>query len=117
MFYIKERTENGEVKFDITDENVFTTCPGCGGEHQVDLAGVFDEDEKIDLFGTAVYCEACSKKMAGMPRRDRDNFDAKMDQLMEHFLDTTNRDGPNSPEAKAAGERLKTALKEGKRYG
>lgn len=110
MFYIKEQTDNGEAHFNITDENVYTMCPGCGCERQVDLAEVFPDGE-IDLFGTAVYCEACSKKLTGAPQQDGNCFETAMDKLMGGFLDAANTTGsPNSAEAKAAGELLKNGL-------
>ena len=63
MFYVKEQLNDAmEVYIEINDENVFCHCPMCGTEIQVDLAEVF-ADEEIDLFGTAVFCDACSKKV------------------------------------------------------
>lgn len=61
MFYVKSQiNEDAYIKIDITDENVFCTCPKCGSEVLVDLAEVF-QNEEIDLFGTDVYCTECSK--------------------------------------------------------
>ena len=69
MFYVKERLNDAvEVNVEITDENVFTRCPGCGDEVCVDLAELFGGDEDCDLYGTAVYCEECSRKI-----RNRDS--------------------------------------------
>ena len=63
MFYVKaEIAEGVAIRAEITDENVFTTCPDCGVEHQVDLADMLDEEGRLDLFGTAVCCAACSEK-------------------------------------------------------
>lgn len=65
MFYVKEQLNDAlEVSTEINDENVFCRCPYCGSEVQVDLAEVFAEDE-IDLFGTAVLCNNCSRKLMG----------------------------------------------------
>lgn len=65
MFYVKEQLNDAmEVSIEINDENVFCHCPRCGTEMQVDLAEVF-ADEEIDLFGTAVMCDSCSKKIMG----------------------------------------------------
>ena len=65
MFYVKEQLNDAmEVSIEINDENVFCHCPMCGTEIQVDLAEVF-ADEEIDLFGTAVMCKNCSKKLMG----------------------------------------------------
>ena len=65
MFYVKEQLNDAmEVSIEINDENVFCRCPRCGTEIQVDLAEVF-ADEEIDLFGTAVLCDSCSRKLIG----------------------------------------------------
>lgn len=65
MFYVKEKLNDAlEVLVEINDENVFCRCPHCRSEIQVDLAEVFQEGE-IDLFGTAVLCNTCSKKVLG----------------------------------------------------
>lgn len=63
MFYVKEKI-NGTVavSVEINDENVFCTCPGCGCEVNVDLSEVFSDGEG-DLYGTAIYCDECSKKI------------------------------------------------------
>ena len=64
MFYVKERLNDAvEVNVEITDENVFTRCPGCGDEVCVDLAELFGGDEDCELYGTAVDCEECSRNI------------------------------------------------------
>lgn len=63
MFYVKAKLSDAvEVTVEITDENVFTRCHGCGDEVSVDLAELFSDGEG-DLYGTAVYCEECSRKI------------------------------------------------------
>lgn len=63
MFYVKEKLSDAvAVSIEITDENVFTRCPGCGDEVSVDLAELFSDGES-DLYGTAVYCDECSRKI------------------------------------------------------
>lgn len=63
MFYIKTKLPDGKmVKTDVTDENVFTHCPECGKEISIDLAELFSDSES-DLYGTAVYCDECSRKI------------------------------------------------------
>ncbi len=63
MFYVKEKlTDAVEVSIEISDENVFTRCPGCGDEVSIDLAELFSDGES-DLYGTAVYCDECSRKI------------------------------------------------------
>lgn len=65
MFYVKEQLNDAlDISVEINDENVFCRCPHCGSEVQVDLADVFHDGE-IDLFGTAVLCDRCSKKILG----------------------------------------------------
>ena len=56
MFYIKA---NG-IKTSIKCDNVFTYCPACGKKHYVDLFEILTGGG--DLYSTAVYCLACSKK-------------------------------------------------------
>lgn len=63
MFYVKEKINDSvEVSVEINDENVFCICPGCGDEVSVDLSKLFIGGES-DLYGTAVYCDVCSKKI------------------------------------------------------
>ena len=59
MFYVKEKTDGLTVKVELTDENVFCSCPDCGKEVQVDLSCVF-ADGLGDMFGTAVLCQKCA---------------------------------------------------------
>jgi len=59
------------ITTEITDENVFTQCPGCGSEVSIDLVELFS-DGAGDLFGTAVYCADCTKKRANA----KQGFDA-----------------------------------------
>ena len=64
MFYIKTKQHSGKmVSTEITDENVFTRCPGCGREMPVDLADIFADGEG-DLFSTKIFCAACTKASA-----------------------------------------------------
>lgn len=65
MFYVKETMgDAAEVKIEINDENVFCRCPHCGSEVQVNLQDILN-DENSDLFGTAVLCENCTRRMMG----------------------------------------------------
>ncbi len=62
MFYVKEKiSDTVDIAVEIHDDNVFCTCPGCGGEVCIDIAELFSDGES-DLYGTAVYCSKCSKK-------------------------------------------------------
>lgn len=60
MFYVKEKTDEIEVKVELNDENVYCTCPNCGAEVTVDLASVFENGG--DMYGTAVCCEKCTQR-------------------------------------------------------
>ena len=63
MFYEKEKlNDTMEVSIVITDENVFCHCPMCGTEVPVDIAEILSDGEG-DLFGTAVFCDECGKKV------------------------------------------------------
>lgn len=60
MFYIKEKVNNNaEIKIEIQEDNVFTICPRCGAEHQVDLREVLSCPQ-TDLYSTSVYCAKCA---------------------------------------------------------
>lgn len=56
MYYMK----SGKKKLFIEDDNVYTRCPRCGKEMQIDLGGAVI-DGALDLYGTSWYCERCSK--------------------------------------------------------
>ena len=61
MFYVKESINDTlEIRVDIHDDNVFTTCPDCGVEICVDISELFS-DEESDLYGTSIFCPECSK--------------------------------------------------------
>jgi predicted RNA-binding Zn-ribbon protein involved in translation (DUF1610 family) len=63
MFYVKERLNDSlEISIEITDENVFCHCPMCGVEVMVYITEILGDGES-DLFGTAIYCSECSKKI------------------------------------------------------
>lgn len=65
MFYVKETMgDAAEVKIEINDENVFCRCPHCGSEVQVNLQDILNHEDS-DLFGTAVLCENCTRRMMG----------------------------------------------------
>lgn len=65
MFYVKEMMGDAvEVNIEINDENVFCRCPHCGSEVQVDLQEILSDSDS-DLFGTAVLCENCTRRIMG----------------------------------------------------
>ena len=60
MFYVKADINDAcSIKIDITDENVFTTCPKCGVEQRIDIQEILSDDVS-DLYGTSVYCTDCT---------------------------------------------------------
>ena len=71
MFYVKETINDTlEVKVEIHDDNVFTTCPDCGVEICLDIAELFSDGES-DLYGTAIFCPECSKAILNKEKRGR----------------------------------------------
>ena len=56
MLYIKP---DNATRIEITDQNVFTTCPTCGREIRVDLMDML-QDPDFDLYGTQVVCADCA---------------------------------------------------------
>lgn len=63
MFYVKaDLAEGATVMTEITAENVFTVCPGCGQAHAVDLCELIASGE-VDLYSTKVYCPKCSDRV------------------------------------------------------
>ncbi|WP_245157183.1 hypothetical protein [Anaerovorax sp. IOR16] len=58
-FFVRRKLNNGsEIITSITHENVFTQCPVCGKEIQVDLQEIL-KDKEGELFGTSIYCKEC----------------------------------------------------------
>ena len=47
---------SAEIAVEITDENVYTRCPGCGAEIPVDIVEDIRRYEDFDLFGTSIFC-------------------------------------------------------------
>ena len=71
MFYVKEKNDSLEVKVELTDENIFCQCAGCGKELRVDLSRVFAEGG--DLFSTSFMCRDCiESRLSRMKFNDLD---------------------------------------------
>lgn len=61
MFYVKEKVNpSTHITVELHDDNIFCICPECGDEVEIDLVGLFSTGG-VDLYGTSVYCEECSK--------------------------------------------------------
>lgn len=64
MFYVKEKiNEAMEVRIEVGCDNVFGICPGCGDEVQINLEDLANADDSLELYGMAVYCDDCTKKL------------------------------------------------------
>lgn len=61
MFYVKEKVNPFTwVSISLHNDNIFSKCPKCGCEIEVDLAKLF-KNKDADLYSTNVYCKECSK--------------------------------------------------------
>ena len=100
MLFVKTRIDDSTVRTtEITDENVFTHCPDCGAEVQIDLAELA-EDGELDLFGTSVCCPECSKRRWSEMEteddneceEDAENEDEEIDvaMLLDHIVQSVN---------------------------
>lgn len=58
MFYLKHKGKELSIEY----SNTYTRCPHCGKEMQISLEEAVSNGV-LDLYGTAVYCAACSKKL------------------------------------------------------
>lgn len=63
MLYIKTQiSENVEIKVDLYEDEIYSTCPGCGKEEQVEIEHLISIlEDGGDFAGTSIYCEECSK--------------------------------------------------------
>ena len=57
MFFVKTKIGNVTISAEVTGENVFTVCPDCQREHEVDLQEILS----IWDWDTNVYCDQCTK--------------------------------------------------------
>lgn len=60
MFYTKANLGEVEIKVALYDDEIYTRCPKCGIEHQVDLSEIYRDGG--DLISTSVYCTKCSQE-------------------------------------------------------
>ena len=56
MFYVRIRKDDVSVKAEITPDNVYTECAGCGHEIPIDLEEML-KDDACDLTATKVFCD------------------------------------------------------------
>ena len=60
MFYVKSKiNDNSEIRIEIGDSNVFTICPDCGGEFQIDLEAILHDGGS--LLNSSCLCAECSE--------------------------------------------------------
>lgn len=60
MLYVKKQLDDIEVKFDLYEDEIFSSCPVCGKERQiepVELADLLDSGGGFS--GTSIYCNGC----------------------------------------------------------
>lgn len=62
MFYIKTKISGDiELKIPLCEDEIYTGCPRCGKELQLDSVDLADIIKEQALSSTSVYCEECSK--------------------------------------------------------
>ncbi|TFJ92174.1 hypothetical protein [Lentibacillus salicampi] len=60
MLYIKKSTDDVEMKMDLYEDEIFSSCPICGKEHEVqpdELAHIIQSGD--DFSGTSIFCNGC----------------------------------------------------------
>lgn len=64
MLYVKTRlNDQVEIKVELYDDEIFTSCVSCGKEMQVEPEEVADIiNEGCDFVGTSFYCPNCLPK-------------------------------------------------------
>ena len=64
MLYIKIQLKNHiEIKVDLYEDEIFTTCPGCQKEVQVDTETLVHVLQDGDFCSTQVFCDRCSTEI------------------------------------------------------
>lgn len=63
MLYHKITSENGTTKMvDLYEDEIFSICPTCGTEQNVDTEILQSILIDGDFGGTSIYCIECTKK-------------------------------------------------------
>ncbi|MGE6379019.1 hypothetical protein [Peribacillus muralis] len=72
MFYVKTKINDQiEMKIELHDDEIFTKCPDCGVEQEVDnqtIISVLEDDG--DFGSTSIYCEDCSALMKAKMKKE-----------------------------------------------
>lgn len=64
MVYIKSKiSDNAEIKIDLYDDEIYTQCPKCGREMQVETEILRELLKDGCLVGVSIYCSECSKSI------------------------------------------------------
>lgn len=74
MLFLKAQINDEiEIKVPLYGDQIFSTCPVCGKETQVDeemLHSILEDDG--DLAATSVYCGSCSEEYQRNIRPEKD---------------------------------------------
>lgn len=61
MFFVKAQISEGvEIKVDLYEDEIFTTCPDCGVEHSVDHDVLAEVLKEADFASTSIFCSKCT---------------------------------------------------------
>lgn len=64
MVYIKSKiSDNAEIKIDLYDDEIYTQCPKCGREMQVETEILRELLKDGCLVSASIYCSECSKSI------------------------------------------------------
>ena len=65
MLYVKTNISSDvQIKVDLYDDEIYTQCPKCGKEMQVETEVLKQILEDSDLASSSLYCEKCSKEVS-----------------------------------------------------
>ena len=63
MFYVKTKISNSvEIKAELYEDEIYTQCPKCGKEIQIEAEELANIIKDQALASTSVYCKQCSKE-------------------------------------------------------
>lgn len=64
MFYVKTNiSDDIEIKVDLYDDEIYTQCPKCGKEIQLEAEHLAEIVKDQGLSDTSTYCEKCSEEV------------------------------------------------------
>lgn len=63
MFYIKTNiSDNVQIEVDLYEDEIYTQCPKCGKEIQIDSDELSEVIKEQGLVSTSIYCKDCLKE-------------------------------------------------------